>query len=286
MPGKHRRRRYSKINLAEVSAVDVPAQPLALADFQKRKLDVDVEKALLTSATEGHTHLLTDMDGKGQLTNGSTSYEHVPGTDSMHSHPWVRTSGGIVIGEAAGHTHTVAAMSVAKNNNTEGDPMPDENKDTAKAAEAQETVLYKSLDGVECRTPGEVMLAKRLDNEIIEKRANAEFPSIVAKGDDGAGMKLVRKTLLDGDEDALAGLKAIETSLAATTQTALGKVGAAGASTEEPDTEGGTHDEFVKAAVEWGKDLGLDAETAQMEFAKTADAQRFFAQALPTGTAE
>lgn len=66
-----------------------------------------VKRALLTTATAGHVHMLNDG---GDAPAGETDYRSMPGeTDGgYHSHPWVRSSDGvIVLGESENHTHVV-----------------------------------------------------------------------------------------------------------------------------------------------------------------------------------
>lgn len=66
------------------------------------------KRSSLTTATSGHTHLVTGHD---EAQSGFTSSESMPGLDysGSHSHPWVKGGDGkIVIGEAQGHSHEVA----------------------------------------------------------------------------------------------------------------------------------------------------------------------------------
>jgi hypothetical protein len=75
------------------------------------------KRAVLTTATDGHTHLLL-MDDKRSDVRGTTGSNETffeglstPGEDG-HQHPWVMTPAGkIKIGEANGHTHEAAAVS-------------------------------------------------------------------------------------------------------------------------------------------------------------------------------
>jgi hypothetical protein len=105
------------------------------------------EKALtkrqaLTTATEGHTHLVYLGDSETPAQAGETSY--VDG----HFHPWILSKDGtITIGEASGHTHSLAVVS-----KTIEDPMTDADKialekaqkdaaDATKRAERAEKVI-------------------------------------------------------------------------------------------------------------------------------------------------
>jgi hypothetical protein len=62
-----------------------------------------LEKPVLLSNVEGHTHLIDLADGPG----GESTYALDADGDG-HSHPWVQDAAGVVtIGAADGHTHTV-----------------------------------------------------------------------------------------------------------------------------------------------------------------------------------
>lgn len=127
-PAKPARRYMRSFKLNEISAVDAPAQEHARAaitkraTFAQRALPSELatgtlqsgepttlvsKRVMLTTAVEGHTHLL-DAGDEDSAQAGTTDYQSISGTDSYssHSHPWARSSDGtIVIGEAAGHTH-------------------------------------------------------------------------------------------------------------------------------------------------------------------------------------
>lgn len=107
--GKRTIMRELRIN--EISAVDVPAQEGARKAIMKRATAQDIpenrvaKKACLTTAVDGHSHLVSLDWGNGEMNSGETSYS------DGHSHPWVRTEDGkIKIGEARGHTHEVAEV--------------------------------------------------------------------------------------------------------------------------------------------------------------------------------
>lgn len=113
-----------RFRLDEISAVDSPAQKKALAVLMKRDDDpaapTELRKRMrLTTATDGHSHLIDDSAESG----GYTQYGNVGGPDgyAYHSHPWVKDDkGNIVIGMAAGHTHDdsdLTAEVVEKNDN-------------------------------------------------------------------------------------------------------------------------------------------------------------------------
>ena len=271
---KPKRKRYSKISLSEVSAVDTPAQEGAVAEFAKRNDSImqSVAKAALTSAVDGHTHLISDYDGQGALSNGNTTWNGSGDYETQHQHPWIRTEDGIVVGEAAGHTHTVAAMSVMKAK--QETDMPDE----VNKADGDTVEVYKASDGTEYRTAGEIALAKRLDQAVFEKRAGDEYPQIVSKGDDQAGQALAVAVIKSGDEAALKGLAAVETALAETTKVAETVVGKAVAGTADTlDAGEVNYSPFEKMAKEWAVANNVAAINATAEFVKTPEGQAAFA---------
>jgi hypothetical protein len=142
--GKIVRTTMKDIRLDEISAVDRPAQPGAIMSIMKRAgvalglskakdddeevMDPEDEgadkkkkknpfasakkRALLTTPTDGHQHLITDEVGPESRTGaGQTGFES--GTNvGFHSHPWMIDGNGVVIvGEAHGHTHSVLLSS-------------------------------------------------------------------------------------------------------------------------------------------------------------------------------
>lgn len=106
--------------MTEISGVDKPAQAGALVSLMKRAEPTTedaatlAKRAGLTTVTQGHTHLVIinyedRYEAMGDRTHGQTSYE------AGHSHPWVMNAEGVVvIGEAAGHTHTMAEMGISQ----------------------------------------------------------------------------------------------------------------------------------------------------------------------------
>lgn len=111
----------------ELSGVDKPAQEGARMVLMKRDdsageavIDPQAttfEKARLTDAIDGHTHIVDDTADWG-----NTTY------NAEHSHPWVRTDGAVIIGETDGHTHIVVEMTTTKSSPSAGSPpaRPDE----------------------------------------------------------------------------------------------------------------------------------------------------------------
>lgn len=116
------------------------------------------KRAALTTAVNGHTHLLYGID---DMQSGTTSYEYMDPTGdyrSGHSHPWVRDDAGeILIGEALGHTHEVATKSV------------DASK-RSKSTTANVIPTVKTKDANMSNTPD---LSKQLD-EVTKRAERAE----------------------------------------------------------------------------------------------------------------
>lgn len=65
--------------------------------------------AKLTTAIDGHQHLVSFTDWNGQsVMSGDTSWAVSEGAESGHSHPWVKAPDGTVtIGESDGHAHAL-----------------------------------------------------------------------------------------------------------------------------------------------------------------------------------
>lgn len=140
------KRRMKKFEIHEISGVDVPAQEGATALIMKRHAADDPyegdiqKKAWLTTAVEGHSHLVDEETYDGRFRDaGDTSWTRADGDENGHSHPWVRgQDGSITIGEAEGHSHDVLETTVSKRSaselrGTEADLLGQE-KDSAKNA--------------------------------------------------------------------------------------------------------------------------------------------------------
>lgn len=114
---KGKRRIMRSFKMSEISAVDVPAQEGALAAviksgkpikslvIAKCGMDHDDGPALMTSAVDGHAHLVHHSDAM----SGETSYGGGSGEEYGHAHPWIRDAmtGAITIGEQHSHTHSI-----------------------------------------------------------------------------------------------------------------------------------------------------------------------------------
>lgn len=104
---------FQSFTLDEISAVDRPAQPTALASIMKRAPEPTEKRALLTTPTNGHQHLLSDEVGpEMRAMSGQTEGEQ-DGDGRFHQHPWMidPSTGSVVIGEVNGHTHQVLLSS-------------------------------------------------------------------------------------------------------------------------------------------------------------------------------
>ncbi len=112
-------RKVSLTKLAVVKAGAHEGAAVALVKSAKAALAVRriaKREPALTSATDGHQHLIDDTD----CDSGFTSYECNPGGYG-HSHPWVKGEADtITIGAANGHSHTVTPEL-----DTEDTAMPD-----------------------------------------------------------------------------------------------------------------------------------------------------------------
>lgn len=135
-----------KAILDEISAVDVPAAEGARAVLAKRA--PMAKRVAMTDVAAGHVHTLRlGSTDDGFAAAGSTSYERTAGSESGHSHQWIRSAdGAILIGEAEGHTHAIAAVTKntpdpapagSEGTNGAGDSTPSENQMTPEQLAAQ-----------------------------------------------------------------------------------------------------------------------------------------------------
>jgi hypothetical protein len=136
-----KRRHMTKFRLDEISAVDFPAQIHARAVLMKRAIK---KSMALTTAEDGHTHLIDTVDYDGrEVRAGMSSWVN------DHSHPWImELNGSITIGEAEGHTHSIETIVKGKSPaqtgegetaSTEDKSMP-ENKTEAQIAAERDAV--------------------------------------------------------------------------------------------------------------------------------------------------
>jgi len=123
------------MTLDEISAVDEPAQkPARKAIIKSRGGEVIVKTVKMTTAVDGHQHIVDQHDWEGNyLDGGQTSWvSGSPGEE--HSHPWTRDENGrVVIGESLGHMHDIEEISKS----TQQTP----NGETAMASKIKKSLL-------------------------------------------------------------------------------------------------------------------------------------------------
>lgn len=127
---KGKKRRLDVIKISEISACPKPAQPGATATITKaviakrngeKRTGVIGKNVRMTTAHDGHQHIvdLTDWDGNF-INGGTTSWAKSDGDDEGHSHPWIfDENGALAIGEALGHRHDIEGVSKSLNPNGE-----------------------------------------------------------------------------------------------------------------------------------------------------------------------
>ena len=148
------------LTIKELSGVDFPAQTGARALLMKRRVDdpetkktvddlsateiADLIKrgaAVLTTATDGHTHLvmLEDFDGN-KVVSGTTTWQ------DEHTHPWIELEDGtILIGEVDDHTHEPDRKSKLAGDTT----MTDEQKAALEKAEQERDAANERAERAE-----------------------------------------------------------------------------------------------------------------------------------------
>ena len=91
--------------IEEISGVDRPAQVGARVAIMKREDPAIGKRAVLTTATEGHTHLVQTYESL----SGDTSWV------DEHTHPWILNENGTIkVGEARGHSHEIDELTMTK----------------------------------------------------------------------------------------------------------------------------------------------------------------------------
>jgi hypothetical protein len=94
------------VTLVKSAPSDEAIEAVMKAAPRKAFVHIQVAKRTpcMTTAHDGHQHLIADAEEK----DGFTSWETAASDQYGHSHPWVRgASGTIVIGEANGHSHEI-----------------------------------------------------------------------------------------------------------------------------------------------------------------------------------
>lgn len=228
--GKVKKNRVTALHMDEVSSVDRAAQAPAIARLFKRydgaseSLVDQIEKfsrpAALTTAVDGHSHLLTLMDYEGyESTSGTTTWVETKVGDKVigHSHPWIKDAEGkITIGEVDGHTHEISVMSKRSPATANGSSgiskeaeTPGEGTMSGKAEgltlEAQVQELQKRLDrsekfgmlseiekvhfgSLKDDLAKDAFLAKSAEERIeeVKKRQRSEDDGVIYKSADGS----------------------------------------------------------------------------------------------------
>lgn len=127
---------FKEMRMNEISSVDRPAMPGATMSIMKRapkkteKPDEDEaleaedegvdakgkkkpfgKRAAMTTLEGGHQHLVTDEVGPDMRAMSGTTHGAFTEDGNYHEHPWIKNAdGGITIGMAHGHTHTVTEL--------------------------------------------------------------------------------------------------------------------------------------------------------------------------------
>lgn len=150
----------------EISGVDQPAVVGARATIMKRngigKDFGDYTNPRMTSAEEGHQHMLDDTSRGGE-----TSYAHSEDEEHGHTHPWIKNDDqSITIGQSDGHTHTVLDKRAPQ---SAGDPGsgPDGGNPMAEKTEAEKAAaaVEKRIKDAEDRAERAEKLASLNDAE-------------------------------------------------------------------------------------------------------------------------
>ena len=189
---KPTKRIMHSFKLAEISAVDKPAQEGAVAVLiksateQVTAVQMPVAKdgymftPVMTTATEGHSHIIQIHD---DCSSGYTDGAAITGATDQYgsqvylSHPWLKTDTGIVIGESQGHTHLIEAVSdvAAVATTTTEEDMTTKAQEVTKS-EADDAVVYTTADGAvfhKSDDPRLVAMAKTND-DLTKRAADAE----------------------------------------------------------------------------------------------------------------
>ena len=215
---------FESMRLDEISGVDQPAQPTARMAIMKRGgknpfatkdgdedeameaedegepkgkkkpkkgknpfADKTAKRALLTTATDGHQHMLSDEAGPDIRAAAGETFAGVGTDGSFHTHPWMiePSSGAVVIGEAHGHTHQVLLTSqsgappaiLSKQASAEAPDLTDASTSSGIPADPVGTVHNKAtMSEKNDQTVDSEAVAKQLD-EITKRAERAEAVS-------------------------------------------------------------------------------------------------------------
>ncbi len=185
---KKRKNVMKEFRITEISSVDRPAQAGAKNVMFKR----EVKKALaVTTINAGHAHTISTFgpDGEERRT-GSTDYAQVTGHDSSHTHGWITdASGNIIIADAAGHGHGLAALVTKNDISPEEDPLAD------LLSKGNEPVSATSEDNT--MTDEEKKTLADLEKSVLDQTARADKAEQLSKLNDSEKEHL---TTLEGDK--------------------------------------------------------------------------------------
>jgi len=212
------------LTIKELSGVDRPAQVGAKALIMKRADPEDVNKddddeltpeyvadlmkrgkAALTTAIDGHTHLvlLEDFNEK-EVVSGITTWQ------DEHQHPWIlRDDGRIIIGTVDDHTHEVDELSkirlgtgdspMTKEEQAAADALKKSNDDLiAKNAKADKVIALTAAnkahyDGLTEEADQDTFLAKSVEDQDAEvlaiAKAKTDADPVVYKTKDGLELR-------------------------------------------------------------------------------------------------
>lgn len=313
LPGE--KRDLSKFRINFISAVDRGAQAeqghvllkrdgearVTVRNFASKedlaKYLADYTNPVMLSAVDGHTHLLDDSGRAGETTWSRSKREQ-----GGHQHPWIRnTEGEIVIGEAEGHTHSIAAMSKGDDSLWLGELTVEELRKRQFSTKERE-----KLAGKAAMADGSFPIATRSDlrNAIaafgraknqaavarhIKRRARAlgatdmlpkegKLAGLLGK-DDGAGKET---GMADNDGQAAGTEEAAVEKLTKERDDALAKAGRMEKILALP-TDQRAHFDALSKAEEQDAFLALPAEDRASALAKAADADPVVYKSKTTG---
>lgn len=220
-----RKRILKEIRIKEVASVDAPAHGAGARAVLMKRTAVDddelAKQAMLTAATDGHTHLVQCASYDGERYSGDTSGANTS-SGQYHTHPWVMDEdGNVSIGENLAHAHEMGAMSKAfpkkKTKKDGGDAaVPDEEDEETKKKGGKLAPPFKKSEG-EQNQPAEDLgegtnmsdakgaaVATEADKLKAAEQKSTELEKRLAKADALSALTDAEKafagTLPEGDE--------------------------------------------------------------------------------------